>query len=58
MCGATGVPRAASARSQLGQRGAEHREQRRAARSERLLERDAADVRDDHWKISVVQSPP
>ena len=33
----------------------------RPARDERddeLLDGDAADVRDDHWKISVVQSPP
>jgi hypothetical protein len=34
---------------------------RRAGRSElehALLDRKPEDVRDDHWKISVVQSPP
>ena len=38
--------------------GAEGDEQRRAERCDRLLDREAADVSEAHWKISVVQSPP
>ena len=40
-----------------GDSDADRRKQRRAEGAERLLDREAADVR-DHWKISVVQSPP
>ena len=67
---APGCPRLArgvrgGARAHTAQAGAKLRpchpepdEKRGTERPERLLDREAADVRERHWKISVVQSPP
>src|SRR4051794_19244228 len=50
------APRAGDA--QPGGDRRERGEQRGAGGRERLLEREAGDVGEAHWKISVVQSPP
>jgi len=54
-------PCLAQASAQRRRRGSDRHQQRRTERGERLFDRHACDVRGrqaDHWKISVVQSPP